>query len=457
MLLGLPQAAGIIITLILILLLMIFTSGKTKNARDFTIGGGKASSIMVSGAIIGTLVGGASTVATAQLAFTYGFSAIWFCLGAGIGCLVLGLFFARPMRRSGYLTLQEMIHHEYGAKAGFLASVLSTLGIFFNIIAQLLSGMALLSSFFELSQTLCAVIVAVLMISFVIFGGIQGLGRIGTVKTVILYVCTILSIIIVLLNMGGFGALYDQLPHEQYFSIFARGFGTDAGAGFSLIIGVLSTQTYAQSILSAKSDKAAVQGALASACLIPPIGVGGVLIGMFMKINHPAIDAAQAFPQFLLNYMPGFAAGIFLAGLLITIIGCGAGLSLGISSVIINNLHGKAVLSDKRKLIESRIIIAAVLVLAIFFTVGNLKSIILQWSFMSMALRGTVLFLPLIGALFLPKKIHPAAASASIIAGPLFVLVGNMFMELSFDPLFLGIAANAVIMIIGYICGKRRA
>jgi len=68
-----------------------------------------------------------------------------------------------------------------------------------------------------------------------------------------------------------------------------------------------------------------------------------------------------------------------------------------------------------------------------------------------------VLFLPLIGALFLPKKIHPAAASASIIAGPLFVLVGNMFMELSFDPLFLGIAANAVIMIIGYICGKRRA
>ena len=39
------------------------------------------------GAIIGTLVGGSSTIATAQLAYTFGMSAWWFTLGAGIACL----------------------------------------------------------------------------------------------------------------------------------------------------------------------------------------------------------------------------------------------------------------------------------------------------------------------------------------------------------------------------------
>ncbi|MBQ2218175.1 MAG: sodium:solute symporter family protein, partial [Firmicutes bacterium] len=44
---------------------------------------------IVAGVIIGTLVGGSSTVGTAQLAYTYGLSAWWFTLGAGISCLVL--------------------------------------------------------------------------------------------------------------------------------------------------------------------------------------------------------------------------------------------------------------------------------------------------------------------------------------------------------------------------------
>ena len=91
------------------------------SARDFAIGGGKSTAVMVAGAIIGTLVGGSSTVATSQMAFEYGFSAIWFSLGGGIGCLFLALFMVRPMRKNGYLTLQQMIQSEYGPRAGFLS------------------------------------------------------------------------------------------------------------------------------------------------------------------------------------------------------------------------------------------------------------------------------------------------------------------------------------------------
>lgn len=137
----------------------------------------------------------------------------------------------------------------------------------------------------------------------------------------------------------------------------------DGGAALSLVIGVLSTQTYAQSILSAKSSRAAVEGALASSLLIPPIGLGGVYIGIYMKMLFPAMDAARTFPRFIMLYMPGFLAGIFLAVLLIAIIGCGAGLTLGISSIITSNLESPLGLdrNERKKLTCTRISIVAVL------------------------------------------------------------------------------------------------
>ena len=109
---------GALLTLGLIAVIGVRAGRKVTSARDFAIGGGKSTAAMVAGAVIGTLVGGSSTVATSQLAFEYGFSAIWFSLGGGIGCLFLALFFARPMRKNGYLTLQQMIQSEYGPRAG---------------------------------------------------------------------------------------------------------------------------------------------------------------------------------------------------------------------------------------------------------------------------------------------------------------------------------------------------
>ena len=100
--LGLSHLSGALLTLIIMAGVGIHSGRQVKNASDFAIGGGRSSSVMVAGAIIGTLVGGSSTVATSQLAFEYGFSSLWFCLGGGIGCLFLALFFVRPMRKSGY-------------------------------------------------------------------------------------------------------------------------------------------------------------------------------------------------------------------------------------------------------------------------------------------------------------------------------------------------------------------
>ena len=117
---------GIVLSIILIEVVGIMSSKKVKTADDFNRAGGKAGTWVVCGTIMGTLIGGQSTVGTAQLAFTYGISAWWFTLGAALGCVFLAIGYVMPLRKSGCTTLLEVVSKEYGKKAEVLGSVLSS-------------------------------------------------------------------------------------------------------------------------------------------------------------------------------------------------------------------------------------------------------------------------------------------------------------------------------------------
>lgn len=459
--------AGAIVALGIITAAGIYSVRQVKSASDFSGGSAKAGSAIVSGTIIGTLVGGSSTVGTAQLAYNYGMSAWWFTLGAGIACLLLALSFTTPLRSMKQGTLTAMIGAEYGKRAQMIASILNSVGTFINIIAQILSGTAVIEILFPgINPFLCAALVALLMLFYVVFGGVWGTGLVGIVKTILLYLAIIASGILALYLSGGLGILWTKLPHGQYFNLFARGIGKDAGAGVSLILGVISTQTYAQAILAGRTDKEAKKGALISACLIPPIGIGGILVGMNMRLNATeqilsdgtlmAAAAKTAFPQFILNNLPPFLSGLVLATLLIAVLGTGAGLSLGISTIVYRDIVSSVTdkFSDpKRGLLFSRGCIFVVLALAVGCTALP-SSFILDFSFLSMGLRAAVVAAPLMGALFFKGKIESKYAVISIIAGPLFVFIGKMI-GTSFDPLFLGMAATVFIMSLGFLLRRQ--
>lgn len=401
---------------------------------------------------MGTLVGGASTVGTSELAYTYGFSAWWFTLGAGLGCLLLGLVFVKPIYLTRNETISQILAEEYGNKVGLISSIFVSIGMFINIVAQILSAVAILTSVFNVASFTASCIAALLMTLYVIFGGVWGTGYVGIVKLLLLYLSVIIGGSMAVKLGGGVSQFAEVLPREQYFSLLARGSGVDLGAGLSLIVGVLSTQTYIQAILCGKSTQDSKKGALLSAGLIPPIGIAGIFIGMYMKMNYPDMVPSSVFPQFVLMYVPPFASGIVMAALLVTVVGTGAGLALGISTVITKDIYQAYIKknSDELMLLRiSRLLIIVVLMAAVIFTAGNMKSYILKWSFMSMGLRGSAVFIPLCGAFFLKGHINGKYALAGVILGPISVLVGKMVLHTEIDSLFIGIAVSIIIFILG--------
>ena len=214
---------GIGIVVILMCFVGIFSGKNTKNAKDFNTGNSGLTTAVIVGTITGTLVGGASTIATTQLAFEYGYSALWFNLGSGLGCLCLGLFFTDRLRKNNTLTIQEMLENRYGKKVGTISAVFSSLGIFLSIVAQLFSAITILVTVFPMSITTAGIITCMVMGSYVVFGGIKGTGIIGVIKLALLYIALIFMVYTAFASIGNMDEFISYFPREKYFNFFARG------------------------------------------------------------------------------------------------------------------------------------------------------------------------------------------------------------------------------------------
>lgn len=107
-----------------------------------------------------------------------------------------------------------------------LASILSAVGTFINVISQLISATVVTAVVVPTLRTAIAVAIAVVfMILYVIFGGAKGAGFVGIVKMALLYVSMLACCALVLCRME-FAHLVKAVPKLSLF----------AGIGSSLLI-----------------------------------------------------------------------------------------------------------------------------------------------------------------------------------------------------------------------------
>lgn len=481
---------GIILSVVLIEVVGILSSRKVKTAADFSHAGGKAGTWVVCGTIMGTLIGGQSTVGTAQLAFTYGLSAWWFTLGAALGCVFLAIAYVVPLRRSDCTTLLEVVSKEYGKKAEVLGSVLCSIGMFVSVVAQILSASALLMTLFPMKFYLAAALSCLIMMAYVVFGGLWSAGIGGIVKLVLLCVSSLAGGVIVLSLTDGYhglmtsieemmqtlvvthGRASEDFVQERYNNLLSRGAGKDIGSCLSVILGVLATQSYAQGIWAAKTDSVARKGAMISAVLTIPIGAACVLIGLYMRGHYVTMEemsalavvgatlpenvgvmatTAQAFPLFITHHIPEFLGGIVLGTLLITIIIGGSGLTLGASTILVRDVFTKinpSLNESSRNLRVSRMTIVGILLMSVVFAATFSGSFINDLGFLSMGLRATAVFIPLTLALFFSKRFKYQWVLVSIVAGTAALII-TQILKLPVDGIFVGLGVGAICCLMG--------
>ncbi|MDP3385867.1 MAG: hypothetical protein Q8S24_01430, partial [Eubacteriales bacterium] len=78
-------------------------------------------------------------------------------------------------------------------------------------------------------------------------------------------------------------------------------------------------------------------------------------------------------------------------------------------------------------------------------------SLILQWAFLSMTLRGTVVFMPLIAILILKEKTPRQAGLISMIVAPTVTILLSVLKLTSIDPLYIGMGISTLIIVGCYL------
>lgn len=447
----LPVAA----TMIFVISVGVMASGKKIDEEEYSLAGRKANPFAVSGILLGALIGGASTVGTAEMAYVYGLSAWWFTLGGGIGSLLLALFIAEPLRKSGVTTLAQFLSRHYGLQMSRLAAVGSIIGTLIAVVAQFLASCALLSAIVPLPYWALNLLVAFLILAFIYSGGTKSYSAIGQVKLVLLYF-TLIACAVFAYKLGHTPrALVKDLPRFPFFSLFARGVFKEMNACLSLILGTLGTQIYAQAVLSASSEKTAKRGALLSAILMPPIGLLGIWIGLALRREGVVIEPSQALPYFLYTYFPKALSGVAWATLFITSLGTAAGLSLGVATTISYDLYVsfKKLSSSRTILVINRLSLLCVIVVAFITSLRAADSLILQWSYLSMGLRGAGVFVPLVAAVF-SFSLSPGMAFMSGATGITIACLWPI-LKLPGEGILIGVCVSAMIALFGIYNSKK--
>ncbi len=348
-------------------------------------------------------------------------------------------------------TLPEIIGTTYGLKARTSSSLLLSLGMFIHISGQVLACTPLFTSIFNINVKITSIIVIFLLVFYIIFGGFWGSTMVGAVKTVLLYGTSIICGIILIFSLNGTTEIFNYFPKNPWFNIFSDGIFEDLASGFSTVLGILSTQTYFQSIMAGRNPKTSKISSFLVAFLIFPVGIVCTFIGMYMRIHFPNINPNEAFPLFLINYLHPILGGVSIATVLISSIATGAGLALGIATMmvkdIIPTLSNKK-LEDKKQILYLRICILIIGVLTLAIVINNTDSMILDWGFLSMIFRATPIFIPILCALFFKNKINNKAGFYCVLVGPLSSILWIITGFSGITSIYIGVTMNIITMAI---------
>ena len=171
-----------------------------------------------------------------------------------------------------------------------------------------------------------------------------------------------------------------------------------------------------------------------------------------MRLHHPDILPIEALPMFLITYLPDWLGGVGIAALLLATLGTIAGLTLGMGTLFARDIVKRFtdIKEGEKLLLATRLGVAVACLAAIVFTNFNLDSNALDWSYLSMALRGSGIFLPLTFCIFFPHKVKPLYGLLSMAAG-IFIGLTWKFIGISgIHPLIPALGANLVFLVYNF-------
>ena len=160
---------------------------KTRSASDFYTAGGGITGFQNGLAIAGDYMSAASFLGISGLVFASGYDGLIYSIGWLVGWPVIMFLIAEQLRNLGKYTFADVASYRFSqVPVRTMAAISSLVVVAFYLIAQMVGAGKLIQLLFGLDYWMAVVIVGVLMMIYVIFGGMTATTWVQIIKAVLL-------------------------------------------------------------------------------------------------------------------------------------------------------------------------------------------------------------------------------------------------------------------------------
>lgn len=427
---------------------------KATTKEDYLVAGRNLGPGMYLGTLSAVVLGGASTIGSVKLGYTYGISGVWLCLALGMGIIVLSTVLAKPLLELKLYTVSQVLSRRYHPAARVTSGIIMLAYDLMVAVTSIIAIGSVMQVMFDLPFAVAILIGGGSVVLYATLGGMWSL----TLTDIIQFIIMTVGLMLVLMPMsvskaGGWEGLLSQLP-QSYYQLSSIGLDTIILFFLIYFFGILIGQDVWQRVFTARSPRVARYAGLGAGIYCVLYGLTGAVIGMAGKIVLPHLTNTDgAFAAITQSVLPAGVSGLVAAAALAALMSTASACLLASSTVALEDVLPAFRRRTTGSLAAGRFttLIMGIVMLGLAFLVRDvLAALTLAYNL----LVGGML-IPLVGAIFW-QRATSTGAIASMISGSLCV-VGFMFYHgiQANSPIYSGLLVGTLTFVIGSLLTPR--
>lgn len=378
----------IIIYLGLLLIIGFRRQSKFIDETNFIVGGRQLTLPAFVATLVTTWYGG--ILGVGEFTYLYGLSNwIVFGLPYYIFAIIFAVFLAARIRQAHLLSIPDQLYKNYGYTNGLIGTIFTffmTLPapyvLMVGFLVQLITGWSLF---------ICVLIGTLFSMIYVINGGFNSVVRTDKLQFILMFGGFIFLIIYLLFDHGGISFLRQNLP-ENHLTLTGGNSIQYILVWFFIALWTLIDPGFHQRCYAAKTPQLARKGILISVIFWMIFDFLTTSTGLYARALLSNIDAPLSFPLLSHRVLPPLLSGLFLTGLLATIMSTVDSTFLLSAITMGHDFAGKlkSVKFDRVNLIRIGLVVSAIVSIGLCLL---FPSVIQLWY--------------IIGTLFIPPMLVP--------------------------------------------------
>lgn len=442
---------------------------------DYYLGGRSTPTVVLAFSYVTSSISAACFMGDPGIMSTVGWPYYWVVIAVVPGLIIPAVLLMPKMRmqaeKLGSLTIPEYLGDRYQSDALrlIIAGVVSVFYIF-PLVGQFKGAAVLLESFTGISFKAGLAIITVVIIFYVIGGGLKSVAWTDFAQGLPMLIISIVLVVISLKAVGGFSGLDEKLALiDPAMLNIVQPEASDAQMSLSGVFGnfvfwciIFISQPYLCSrFLAIPNVKRKTIGTfLITALLLSSIYNSFYLCGLTGRVLFPDVEADYLTVTMAINMLPKWAAALMMIGIFAAMMSTATSVLLVVGQAIGRDFYSQSInkkATPEQEVLVTRIAVVVVALICFAFNFVNPPEFLSVVLYLGLSGIGSCIGVPLFAAI-ISKKSTKEGAIAAAVTGPVSYMIFNYIVGFNFwFACLMAVVVSAVLMVgISFLVNRKQ-